>query len=141
MKKGYKNFFYVIMPVGVDIDAPEKKRIIENISGKINVHPHFPEYRIENINRKVNASIKEIKGALFVLADLSMERPSCYYELGVAEALKKEVFLIAKEDSDIHQTQFRDDVLFFSGMEEFAKVVESIFSRVVSTRKKIRRAS
>jgi hypothetical protein len=33
--------------------------------------------------------------AVFVLADLSLERPSCYFELGLAQAVRAHVFVIA----------------------------------------------
>ena len=42
---------------------------------------------------------KEIHGSSFVVADLTEERPSCYFEAGYAEALKKPVVYIASKES------------------------------------------
>jgi nucleoside 2-deoxyribosyltransferase len=61
-----------------------------------------------------------------VLADLSLERPSCYYELGLAEALGKPVYLIAKKNTDIHQTASRRLVRYFDNEDEYKVLVENI---------------
>lgn len=42
---------------------------------------------------------KEIQGAAFVVADLTDERPSCYFEAGYAEALRKPVIYVASKQS------------------------------------------
>jgi hypothetical protein len=68
---------------------------------------------------------KEIKSARFVVADLTDERPSCYFEAGFAEALGKKVIYLASKQSvakpgtktfihfDIHA-----NVNFFTNHEE-----------------------
>jgi len=42
---------------------------------------------------------KEIRGAQFVVADMTDERPSCYFEAGFAEALGKKVIYVASKHS------------------------------------------
>jgi nucleoside 2-deoxyribosyltransferase len=42
---------------------------------------------------------KEIRGAQFVVADLTDERPSCYFEVGFSEALGKKVIYVASKQS------------------------------------------
>lgn len=42
---------------------------------------------------------KEIQGSSFVVADLTEERPSCYFEAGYAEAINKPVVYIASKES------------------------------------------
>jgi hypothetical protein len=66
------------------------------------------------------------------LADLSLERPSCYYELGLAEALGKPVYLIAAEGTDIHQTASRRLVSFYNGQEDFIILLKHILSLAVN---------
>jgi len=54
------------------------------------------EHALEDLVGRIK---KEIKGALFVVADLTDERPSCYFEAGYAEALGKPVIYFASKQS------------------------------------------
>jgi nucleoside 2-deoxyribosyltransferase len=38
----------------------------------------------------------------FIVANMTEARPNCYYELGIAHALGKEVIHIAREMKDVH---------------------------------------
>ena len=58
-----------------------------------------------------------IKKASFVIADLAYERPSCYYELGLAQAMGKLTFFIALAGTKIHQTY--GDIHFYEGIEQY----------------------
>lgn len=46
--------------------------------------------------------LKNIREARFIIADVTEARPNCYYELGVAHALEKEVIHLANSARDIH---------------------------------------
>lgn len=46
--------------------------------------------------------LNHIALAEYVIADLSYERPNCYYELGYAHALNKKIILTASYDTKIH---------------------------------------
>ncbi len=46
--------------------------------------------------------LKNIMDAKFIIADVTEARPNCYYELGVAHALGKEVIHLANSKEDIH---------------------------------------
>lgn len=46
--------------------------------------------------------LKNIREARFIIADVTEARPNCYYELGVAHALEKEVIHLANSAQDIH---------------------------------------
>jgi hypothetical protein len=65
-------------------------------------------YRCERVDeQQFNGSITErilrnIRLAKFVIADLTEARPNCYYELGVAHALRKEVIHISNSVEHIH---------------------------------------
>jgi hypothetical protein len=54
------------------------------------------EHALEDLVGRIK---KEIKGALFAIADLTDERPSCYFEAGYAEALGKPVIYVASKQS------------------------------------------
>lgn len=56
------------------------------------------EFTIKNLAERIR---KEIHDSSFVIADLTDERPSCYYEVGYAEALSKPVIYFASDYSVI----------------------------------------
>jgi hypothetical protein len=78
----------------------------------------------------------EIRRANFVVADLTDERPSCYFEAGYAEALGKPVIYTASRESimnpgtttqihfDIHQ-----NVRFFSNHEQLEEELKTAVER------------
>lgn len=65
-------------------------------------------YRCERVDEQhFNGSIREqvlanIRCARFVIADMTEARPNCYYELGIAHALGKDVIHISNDSNDIH---------------------------------------
>lgn len=54
------------------------------------------EHALEDLVGRIK---KEIKASAFVVADLTDERPSCYFEAGFAEALGKPVIYVASKNS------------------------------------------
>ncbi|MDX6623517.1 MAG: hypothetical protein QOE75_1449 [Solirubrobacterales bacterium] len=78
----------------------------------------------------------EIRRAGFIVADLTDERPSCYFEAGYAEALDKPVIYLASKESvmnpqqetkihfDIHQ-----NVRFFSNHDELTSKLKEAVER------------
>lgn len=54
------------------------------------------EHALEDLVGRIK---KESRGAQFVVADLTDERPSCYFEAGYAEALGKKVIYVASKQS------------------------------------------
>lgn len=54
------------------------------------------EHPLEDLVARIK---KEIKGCIFVVADLTDERPSCYFEAGYAEALGRPVIYVASKQS------------------------------------------
>ena len=54
------------------------------------------EHALEDLVGRIK---KEIRSAQFIVADLTDERPSCYFEAGYAEALGKKVIYVASKQS------------------------------------------
>lgn len=54
------------------------------------------EHALEDLVGRIK---KEIRSAQFVVADLTDERPSCYFEAGYAEALGRKVIYVASKQS------------------------------------------
>lgn len=57
------------------------------------------EYHTDQVTEKI---IECINKSRFIIADLTNERPNCYYEVGYAHALQKPVIIIAKNDTKRH---------------------------------------
>lgn len=80
------------------------------------------EHPIEDLVGRIKT---EIDRANFIIADLTDERPSCYYEAGYAEAKKKPMICVASKESVIrtgHPTKIHFDVHmnvnFFTNQDE-----------------------
>lgn len=88
------------------------------------------------IDQLVDQIKKEIRKSLFVIADLTDERPSCYFEAGFAEGLKTPIIYIASEESiftpgqkskihfDIHMNDN-----FFSNVEELKESIKATIEK------------
>lgn len=57
------------------------------------------EHVLEELVRRIK---DEIEKASFIIADLTDERPSCYFEAGYAEALGKPIIFVASKDSVVN---------------------------------------
>lgn len=125
MKPKRHPYFHVIMPLDSDVHSKEKQIAINKAAHFAKIKPHFPEY-CKHAPFNLESMLLELRGSEFVLADLSFERPSCYYELGLAESLYKEVFLVAHCETPIHQTVNRDNVKFYSTSRDLEEIVEDI---------------
>lgn len=86
------------------------------------------------IQELVGTIKNEIKKAQFVIADITDERPSCYFEAGYAEALRKPVIYVASKESVIRPGQktvihfdVHMNVGFFTNIKELkAKVNQAM---------------
>jgi nucleoside 2-deoxyribosyltransferase len=125
-------YFYVIMPVGADEQFADKRSILRRVAEREGLTPYFPFDRTITFDKDKTLSL--MRDADFVLADLSMERPSCYFELGLAQALGKDVYLIAQENTDIHQAHGRSLTHFYKGLSGYEQVVASVFTKAKQTK-------
>lgn len=62
----------------------------------------------------------------FAIADLSYERPSCYYEIGYLQGLFKPVYLIAKESSTIHLVKDHSLIQYYKSLDDYQELINNI---------------
>jgi hypothetical protein len=119
------DYFYVISPVAADPDFEEKRAIVAGIARSLNLVPLFPLDRAPGI--ALERAGDDIRKARFVLADLSLERPSCYFELGLAEATGVDVNIIAKAGTPIHQVGYAAQVNFYRDLDVYKRMIRRLF--------------
>jgi len=116
----------VICPVGADPDFPAKKEILESLGSKHSIIPFFPLQQRAHFS--VAAAKSDLSQAEFALADLSRERPSCYFELGLAQAMDVPVVLIARSGTRIHQVGENARIANYSDLHQYPLLITDILS-------------
>jgi len=119
----------VVMPIGSDSRAPQKQIAISEGAKRAGFEVRFPVYLQLTPDRQLAWLISEFTRANAIIADVSRERPSCYYELGVAEAIGKRVHLIAETGTPIHQSAAGARVSYYSNLDDLTDVVESALKK------------
>lgn len=122
------------MPIGSDPQAPAKVAVIRDVARSMDLEVHIPTYDLAAPQFDLHTTLQDLRGALLVLADLSSARPSCYYELGLAEAVGTPVQVIAKAGTDIHQSSKRAQTLYYDDLDDFKRIVHQAISHGLSAR-------
>lgn len=132
--------FYIVAPVGSDPEYAAKRAIVSEVAAPFGVTPLFPLDRSPLV--AMERASNDIRSARFVLADLTFERPSCYFELGVAEATGVDVCIIAKAGTAIHQIGYASQVSFYRDLADYKRVVTDLLNSKYpdSQRQKLRLA-
>jgi hypothetical protein len=60
----------------------------------------------------------EIRDCVVALADLTLERPSCYYELGMVHGVGLPVAVVAEVGTMIHQTADRWSLAYYDSFDD-----------------------
>ena len=111
------------MPVGSDVNYETKKSILDSIAYQHSLSLVFPlNYFVEF---DLTDTISVMENCNQIVADLTLERPSCYYELALAQSFGQRVTLLAETGTPIHQAANRNQVLFYSDMSEYECVLRS----------------
>ncbi len=91
------------------------------------------EYPLEELVKRIKL---EIERSLFIIADLTEERPSCYFEAGYGEAKGKPIIYIASKESAVapgHKTNIHFDihrnVNYFSNHEEMSEKIKNVIEK------------
>jgi hypothetical protein len=115
------SYVYIIGPVRSDPQYKQKRQVLADISSGYQYQFFFPFERYKSFS--LDAVRTDLRNAAVVIADLSLERPSCYFELGVAQALDLPVQMIAASGTPIHQTATPGAVIFYSDLDEYSLVI------------------
>ena len=119
---------YIIMPVGSDPDFQRRRGIINYAVISMGYSATFPHY--EEFAQPFDLAVAkaEIAASSAVLADLTYERPSCYYEVGLAQAVHSRVLLIAQAGTVVHQVYRRDWVAYYESLENLDRCVQDLLA-------------
>lgn len=118
---------FYIAPHYFDSDFDSKFKSIEEIAEKF----HFEILKgIKSSEGEFDRkkTMELYNNADYFIADLSFERPSCYYEVGYIQGLKKNVYLIAMKNTPIHQV--KGEVEFYSSINEYREMIISFFEEI-----------
>lgn len=119
-------YLYAIMPMKADSVFQHKRSIVIRVAKECHVDAHFPFEVPANNNDDM---LDDLKHASVVFADLSYERPSCYYELGLAQALGLTTYLVACEGTTIHQIE--GQVHLYRDLVSYEKLVKEAFNEAI----------
>lgn len=114
---------YVIMPVGSDDAYPLRRAAIERGAVPVGYRVHFPLDRSSKGTFSLATAKRDLKASAAVLADLTNERPSCYYEVGLAQAVNPRVLIVAQQGTPLHQIAGREEVLFYDSIDALPELL------------------
>ncbi len=118
-----RNYVFIIM--AMIADDPQLTDIHDAISEtckSLNLKAERVD-QIEYTERITDKIIECIKKAEIVIADLTHNRPNCYYEAGYAHGIGKKVIFTAKENTEL-QFDLKDyPVIFYPNMSTLKKLL------------------
>jgi hypothetical protein len=122
----------VIMPIGSDPDWHAKQAVIAEAIMLFAAEPRFPAYLPFKPLFNLEQLKQELSEAAAIVADLSHERPSCYYELALAEAAGAPVVAVAEAGTPIHQCMTRARVGFYGSAEQLKRLAAAGLATIVT---------
>ena len=128
--KTISDFIFIIMamvdnePILDDIHSTFKRVCLAN---NLNAERVDDNFGFILINLKI---LNHMKLAEFIIADLTFERPNCYYEIGYAHALNKKVILTAKKGTKVHFDVSTFPVIYYNSMVELENKLNEIFLKL-----------
>jgi hypothetical protein len=80
----------------------------------------------------VDQIVDGIRGADFVIADLSGERPNVYLEVGFAWGIQRKVILLARENTRLHFDLSQHRCIFYKTIKQLARDLEETVRRMIT---------
>ena len=115
------SYIYFITPVASDPEYGLKRQVLAQLSADTDREFFFPLERRSSFSLDTVRS--DLRDASLVVADLSLSRPSCYFEVGVAQALDVPVCMIAAVGTVLHQTARPDAVVLYKDLVEYREII------------------
>ncbi|GAB3636710.1 hypothetical protein GCM10027422_23000 [Hymenobacter arcticus] len=122
---------FIVSPYNIDSLYTEKKRIIEILCEKYSVNFVRAEDGVTGRSLNAEETALLLQQCDCAIADLSYERPSCYYEVGYLQAIRKPVYLTSDTNTALHQALEIENVLLYSGLNEYRKIIEIFMIEIV----------
>jgi nucleoside 2-deoxyribosyltransferase len=118
---------FYIAPHKFDSEFSTKFQLLETIARKYDIQI-FKGIKTGEQQFDLNKTMDLFNETDYFIADLSFERPSCYYEIGYAQANNKTIKLIALKDTEIHQV--KGNVNFYSDIIDYARIIEKLIAEI-----------
>jgi nucleoside 2-deoxyribosyltransferase len=122
------NRIYYISPVGADPGYANKRQVLARIASSRDVTFFFPLDRHQSFS--VSMALNDLRASQLVVADLSLARPSCYFEVGLAQATGTPVALIAEAGTVLHQAGGTERVVTYADLASYQAAVEQALSHL-----------
>lgn len=128
---------YFVSPVASDARFARKRAVVDRLGRELGFTALYPMDRLAEFGSEGRAPypLSEVgrlmRESAMVVVDLSFERPSCYFELGVAQSVHDRVALIAERGTTIHQHGGHSDVHLYQSIEQYGEVLESVISAML----------
>lgn len=122
------SYLLIITPVRADPQFEAKMQVVRSVCSSEGLECLLPERNPGGFDLKV--AIETILGASVIVADLSYARPSCYYELGLVEAIGRRPALIAAMGTEIFQHSERGAVAFYNDLKSYGDIVRGAIRMV-----------
>ncbi len=130
------NTAFIIMPI--DSSKPELQDVLKSIKticARFDISAVRAD-EIEHQQQITDVVLQQIRECEFLIADLSLERPNVYYEIGYAHAMGKRPILFRKKGTQLHFDLSIHNAREFENMTELEKKLESYFEEVMGRKAK-----
>jgi nucleoside 2-deoxyribosyltransferase len=118
---------FYIAPHNIDSEFETKFQSLKSIAEKCDIEI-FTGIKTGEHQFDLDKTIALYKEVDYFIADLSFVRPSCYYEIGYAQAMNKKTKLIALKNTEIHQV--KGNVNFYSDVNDYRKIIEKLITEI-----------
>jgi len=126
-----KGSAFVIMPI--DPNIPELEDVLDAIKS-VAAAFGIAAYRADEIEHQgviTNVVLAEIRECEYLIADLSLERPNVYYEIGYAHALDKKPILYRRKGTRLHFDLSVHNVPEYANVKELKELLRKRFEAIL----------